>query len=378
MSSRVRVSCREEEYCNAAMSISGAAIWAAFAMLAGLRRAPFGIIELLFLFGALVIVPLGLELARTLHDPPYVWLRGHRRLLCSQVFATLALCVTFWIPTGRLAAILSSLWLLQCGLLAAVRIREWPSKNRSLLSFILTLAHVDLVVGAVWLVVSRAAWRPMGFQEPIILLTAVHFHYSGFATAVIAATTLHEWEQRRSKSQRLRTLVLLIALLPFALAAGFVFSPLLRFVAAVVLSASVAALAVILPWFAGELHSGPARFYLRTAGCAALAAFALAGLYAVSEYFGKGLTTVPAMANSHGLLNGLGFVLLALLGWLTEFHASDSQVEQCPEKTPERRASPHEHSVGSTVAGRADDPHRVPSVRPSPVPEFVAREFYDR
>src|SRR5258705_10869009 len=54
------------------------------------------------------------------------------------------------------------------------------------------------------------------------------------------------------------------------------------------------------------------------ADCAALGAFSLAGIYAVSEYLHKDWITIPGMANSHGLLNGLGFVLLTLLAWLME------------------------------------------------------------
>src|SRR5262249_46384444 len=46
--------------------------------------------------------------------------------------------------------------------------------------------------------------------------------------------------------------------------------------------------------------------------------FPLAGLYAFSEYRHRDWITLPAMANSHGLLNGMGFVLLGLLGWVLE------------------------------------------------------------
>jgi hypothetical protein len=35
--------------------------------------------------------------------------------------------------------------------------------------------------------VSRAGLQPMGFQEPIVLLTSVHSQHSGFATALIPA-----------------------------------------------------------------------------------------------------------------------------------------------------------------------------------------------
>jgi len=52
------------------------------------------------------------------------------------------------------------------------------------------MARIDLAVGGAWLVASRLGMRPMGIQEPIVLLTAVHFHYAGFATATIAAATL--------------------------------------------------------------------------------------------------------------------------------------------------------------------------------------------
>ncbi len=35
---------------------------------------------------------------------------------------------------------------------------------------------------------------------------------------------------------------------------------------------------------------------------------------------GKDWLLIPCMASTHGLLNGLGFVMLGLLGWLVEWH----------------------------------------------------------
>jgi hypothetical protein len=375
VSSQAFVSSQQEARWSAAVSVSGAAVWAAFATLAGFGRARFGIIELLFLFAPLVVVPLGLELARAFEDPVRVPLG--RLLRPSQVAATLFACVALWIPPGRASAVLSGLWLLQCCLLAGSRIVRRRNEQRSLLSFILDLAHADLVLGAAWLVISRAGWRPMGFQEPIILLTAVHFHYSGFATAVIGAATLRQSEMTGLNARALRLLVLLIVLLPFALAAGFVFSPLLRFGAALALSASVTVLAAVLLWFAPNLHSRPARIYLRSAGCSALAAFALAGGYAVSEYFGMGWITVPGMANSHGILNSMGFVLLALLAWLTDLHSSDAVGEGRKDPLRDQKRA----ALGRVIRNASppeDDRERRPRAQPSPLPEFVARDFYDR
>ena len=301
---------------SARISLIGAAIWATCAVGAGMRRAPLGIIELLFLFAPLVIAPLGLELARTLDlkkpNPLADWLH-----LC-QPLAAIAACIALWVPPGRSSAALGSLWFLECALLASSRIVQSMRSKRTLIAFILGLAYADMALGAAWFVVSRAGLRPGGFQEPIILLTAVHFHYSGFATAVIAAVSLEAMRIRGLHLPRLKVLVLLVVLLPFAVATGFVFSPHLRFVAAFWLEASVVVFAALQFWFAGKLTSRPARMFLRTASCAIGIGLSLAAFYTVSEFLGKDWITVPAMANSHGLLNGLGFVLLAMLGWLAE------------------------------------------------------------
>ncbi|MGC2194341.1 MAG: YndJ family transporter [Terriglobales bacterium] len=375
MSSQAFFPSQQESHWSAAVSVAGAAVWAVLAALAGFHQARFGIIELLFLFATLVVVPLGLELVRTLEDPIRVPLG--RLLRPFQIVATLSVCIALWIPPGRASAVLSGLWLMLCGVLAGSRFLRWRRKQWSLLSFILDVAHADLVLGAAWLVISRAGFRPMGFQEPIILLTAVHFHYSGFATALIGAATLREFERRGFHLQGLRLLVLLIVLLPFVLAAGFVFSPLLRFGAALALSASVTVLAAILLRAAANLRSRPARIYMRTAGCSALAAFALAGLYAVSEYFAKGWITVPGMANSHGILNSLGFVLLALLAWLTELHGSDPGGERRKDPVRDQRKAELGPAARGVIPSK-DDRERRPHRQPSPLPEFVARDFYDR
>src|SRR5205823_4251728 len=42
-----------------------------------------------------------------------------------------------------------------------------------------------LPVGALWLLATRAAIAPLGFQEPIVMFTAAHFHFAGFAAPLI-------------------------------------------------------------------------------------------------------------------------------------------------------------------------------------------------
>ena len=56
----------------------------------------------------------------------------------------------------------------------------WPE------AMLLLAGLVYLAVGGVWTVIARAGLRPLGFPDLIVLLTAVHFHYAGFALPVLA------------------------------------------------------------------------------------------------------------------------------------------------------------------------------------------------
>jgi hypothetical protein len=368
MSSRTLMPSRREHRWHAAMSLAGAAVWAALATLAGMRRAHFGVIELLFQFAPLVIVPLGMHLADDLAvSPPFPPAKWRLIVLFP---AALSASASFWLPPGRVAGALSAVWLLYAVLVGS---EQFGKTKRMLLS----LAYFDLIFGAAWLVISRSGLRPLGFQEPIILLTAVHFHYSGFATALIASATLHEFERKRMSLPGLPQLVWLIVLLPFVVAAGFVFSPLLRMVSTIALSTCVTALAMILWWLAKQMESTAARIYMRCATSAATVAFSLAGLYALGEYSGKEWINVPGMANSHGVLNALGFVLLSLLAWVI---ACDSEQHAPTNQKRETHVAEFSNTRGESLALAARRSSAGFSFVTSAqsIPEFVARDFYDR
>jgi hypothetical protein len=327
--------------------------------MAGLRRAPLAVIELLFLLAVLVVVPLGLELASAQTSGSV----APQVISVLQPLAALAVVASFWQRPGLAGAALSVPWFV-LGVLVAARCiwNLFRNEKRSLAELAVSVAGVDLALAGGWLVVSRAGLHPMGFQEPIVLLTAVHFHYNGFALATIAAAAVRECERRGVNAVILRVVVWLVLLLPFLLAAGLVLSPVLRMVAALGLALSVPALAACLFSIAKTLRLPVARIYLRTGAVAAWIAMGLAGAYALTDYAGRMFLTMPGMASTHGALNGIGFVLFAMLAFLMEKNAnrlvaSSDVSEKC----------------SATVV-----PRKRPSRVPSPVPEFVAREFYDR
>jgi hypothetical protein len=295
----------------------GAAVWAGIAVLARLGMVGIGAIELLFLFAPLVIVPLGMELGRLRGSAGRFETIARRVQPVAAVLAVVALLV----PPGRLAGMLAGGWLIVCLLMGGAGVvglisSSWSEADKSVRSTLvfvaIAIARIDLMVGGVWFVASRLGMHPLGIQEPIGLLTAVHFHFAGFATATIAAAML-QFARRRGKDRWLRRLVPLVIGMPFVVAAGFVISPVLKMVAAV-----VAGLAVALRWCGKRAETGAARVLLQVSAASVFAGMVLSGAYAIADYLGSDVLIIPQMARTHGILNAVGFCLCGLLGWLVE------------------------------------------------------------
>jgi YndJ-like protein len=303
----------------------GAAVWAGMAVLARMGIARIGAIELLFLFAPLVIVPLGIELGRVIGGDGWALEVARRLQPLGAALAIVATCL----PPGRRAGTFALGWLVVCLLmagsgLAGLARAPWTDAGGgarvtcSRTAWIVTcIARMDLAVGGSWLVASRLGMRPMGIQEPVGLLTAVHFHFAGFATAMIGAATLR-FAERHGEHEWLRRMVLVMAILPVVVAMGFVVSPALKMGAAVLFSASVAALAIVLRTQGRKAQNPTARVFLQVAAAAIFAGMLLSGAYEVADYMGSDALTIPEMARTHGILNAVGFCLAGLLGWLVE------------------------------------------------------------
>jgi hypothetical protein len=301
----------------ATCALAGAAVWAGMAVLARVGMARLGAIELLFLLGPLVIVPLGMELGRGMGAASRIEEIARRLQPLGAALAVVAM----WFGPGRRAGLFAVGWFVVCGLVAGAGfvglVRALSEDTDRSVRVTVSIARIDLAVGGAWLVASRLGMRPMGIQEPIGLLTAVHFHFAGFATAMIAAATL-EFSERRGEQRWLRPLVLLVAALPIVVAVGFVISPVLKMGAAVLFSASVAGLAIAVRACGRKAEDPTARILLQVAAGAIFAGMVLSGAYAIADYAGSDVLTIPQMARTHGILNAVGFCLMGLLGWLVE------------------------------------------------------------
>jgi hypothetical protein len=302
---------------------AGAVVWAGMAMLARMGIARVGAIELLFLFAPLVIAPLGIELGRGMGGTGRLEELGRRLQPVGAGMVVVAMCL----PPGSTAGLAAVGWMVVCGLMAGGGVvglvrsslvrSSWKDADRSVRAT-LVVARLDLAVGGAWLVASRLGMRPMGIQEPIGLLTAVHFHFAGFATAMIAAATLRFATVTGLSQRWLKPVVLMVAGMPVVVAVGFVISPALKMMAAILFSASVAGLAIAVRACGRKAEDGTARILLQVAAGAVFAGMVLSASYAVADYSGSEVLTIPQMARTHGILNAMGFCLAGLLGWLVE------------------------------------------------------------
>jgi hypothetical protein len=255
------------------------------------------------------VVPLALRLVPRPGDAASPALAAARRL---QPWAALAVVASFLARRGSFAATLATPWLAVTFLVAlhgALRLRQYAGHAAELA---IAAGCLMLPVGGGWLVLSRLGATPLDFEEPLILLTAVHFHYAAFATLVLTGLA-----GRAVGEGRLFRLITAGAVTgPPLLAAGITLSPLLEIVAAATLVLALSTLAGLTLLRIVPRLGGVAGLLLTISSASLLGGMALALAYAISEFTGIGLISLGRMARIHGPLNALGFVLGGLIGWI--------------------------------------------------------------
>lgn len=309
---------KQQRWTSASATLGGIA-WMALLLKPARDQVSSTAAELLFLLAPLVVVPLGLGLEATRLHPkqPELLLRLVRFV---QPFGAVLAVACFWIPAGREAATVAAGWLIVTagvGLLGLWGFLKGQFKPLDEVCFNVSLLY--LPVGGVWLVLSRLGAQPLGFKEPIVLLTAVHFHYAGFAALVLAGVVGKQLDSPSGLRRRAFPLVALgLIFSPAWLVAGFVFWPLVKVLAAFWLAASLAGLAALSLRLLPHVQQRLARSLLLVSVGSVLAGMLLACVYSLGELFGRVLIGIPEMTISHGVVNGIGFVLCGLLAWTLE------------------------------------------------------------
>jgi hypothetical protein len=258
----------------------------------------------IFLVAPFVIVPLLLNAI-----PP-----AERPLSVAGPLALLAaapLLGAFAVQPGAVGAALTLPWLALTGSFGiaalAAGLRGLPGilRRRRASELGLLAAFGFLGVGGLFLAFDRIGFQPGGFSAEIILLTAIHFHFAGFGAMSVTSLLARRWALMAAP-----VFGLLIGIPVTAL--GFVTgSMILNAVGASITGASGIALAVAL-LFDRSPRSMPLRAAWSLAGLVLLIAMPMGIAWSVAIAMGSSFLDVDQMVRTHGELNAIAVVLLAI------------------------------------------------------------------
>ncbi len=301
---RLRKHCRSSAFL-------GAGVWLTAAFC--LPRDSNGMIAALLLFVPLVLIRLGFAFLIP-HGP----VRRHRwwyGVSCAQLPAALALTVAFFQPAGALAAALALPWLLVTLLLAGLAVDQLMTRPRPQVEEWGRLAAMlFLPVGAGWALLSRGGVQPLHFREVIVLLTAVHFHYAGFALPLLAGELVRE---RRGKVSKLLLVAVVVGvpLVALGITATQLGGPReIEFLTALLLA--TAGVGVGAGTLGAALHrKNLVGVLLAISGVSLVVGLSWSALYAAGQYGLIGPIHIPLMVHWHGVINAAGAALCGLFGW---------------------------------------------------------------
>ncbi|GAA2941029.1 MULTISPECIES: YndJ family protein [Streptomyces] len=259
------------------------------------------LVGLVVMLGMLVIVPAGLGLVA---DPA---LERIRRLW--PLFAVPG-ALSLWLPRGAAATAPAACYALGTLLLAAHAPRRLArTRSTRPAEIALLTALVTPSVAALALVAERGGHELFGFGLGILALTVPHFHFAGFAAALIAGLVCRADDGRAG-----RFAALSVPLGTLFVLAGYFIGDLAELGGALVLTAGMWAVALLTRRTARRPGPDRATRALLTASAAVLVATMLLALsWALGEATGLPHPSLTWMAATHGVGNALGFALCSLL-----------------------------------------------------------------
>ncbi|MFJ2895142.1 YndJ family protein [Streptomyces sp. NPDC087218] len=267
------------------------------------------LVNSIVMLGMLVVVPAGLRLIAAPE------LDGMRRLW--PLFAAPG-AVALWLPRGTAATALAVCYALGTVLLA---LHAPPRLLRALRAsgpaavtpaeIALLTALVTPSIAATALVAERSGHPLFGFGLDILALTVPHFHFAGFAAALVAGLVCETADSPgggfAALSVPLGTLLVLV---------GYFIGDWAELAGAVVLTAGMWAVA-LLTW--RSVRTGQrdrtTRMLLAVSSAVLAVTMVLALSWALGEATGLPHPTLTWMAATHGLGNAPGFALCSLLAW---------------------------------------------------------------
>ena len=267
--------------------------------------------EVILIAAPFLIVPLGLwHLDR--EGVAGTGLRRQGLVYFASWCSAILLAISLLLPTGTWAGLLAIPWMLFTYILAGIGLVHFFRHVRSLNEQLCySAALVYVAVGGTWAMVSRSGIQVMDFEPTIVLLTAVHFHYAGFALPLLSGLAI----RTMTRHHLARLMILLIIVGIPLVGVGIAGDPLVEIIAVGILTAGCVGLALVQLGIALRCSLEPARGLLLVSSLSLLLGMLLAVIYGIGEYRGEQLLGIPLMIPLHGIANSAGFSLAGLYGW---------------------------------------------------------------
>jgi hypothetical protein len=276
---------------------------------------PFSLIDLLLLLAPVVVVPLGFRLAPLTRPHAILVLRVAR---FAQPVGALGAVVSFLVPIGGTAGLLAAAWLAVCviaSLAGAVEIVE--SRSLHPVHLLAAAALGVLSVAAAWLVAFRSG-NDFGYNPTIAELTAVHFHYSGFAAVMMSALVLNALAAASVRMRRVAACAGLLVLFGTPITATGVATGAapLTVIGPVVLATGILTMSALTAFVVAPRMRSRARWPLTLSAAGVVIPMLLGVDYAAAKLLPIPALDLRTMALVHGDLNALVFALLGFVGWM--------------------------------------------------------------
>ncbi|MFJ9107587.1 YndJ family protein [Streptomyces sp. NPDC102283] len=279
------------------------------------------LVNAVVMLGMLVVVPAGLRLTgqRELDRIRRLW----------PLFAAPG-AVALWLPRSTAATALACCYALGAALLALHAPRR-AARGRDLDPA--GIALVTPAVAAIALVAERSGHELFGFGLGILALTVPHFHFAGFAAALIAGLVC-----RVSDGPAGRFAALSVPLGTLFVLVGYFIGDWAELAGALVLTAGMWTVG-LLTWRMGRAdgRDRTTRILLLASAAVLVATMLLALSWALGEATGLPHPTLTWMAATHGLGNALGFALCSLLAF-RRIRTEEPHRTQGPDRTGGRTA----------------------------------------
>ncbi len=283
-----------------------------------------GWIERLFLLAPLVVVPLALWVILQVSQ------RGkgllYRVAVGGQPVAAVVLVAVFAVRRPSLGGLadLSALtvyftipWLLFCGLLLLGEgLYVWKGHIDGWTDVLIVVPVLFLQVGGFWLMMDQMGIAFMGITAPIRLLTGVHFHFTGFGLPVLFAGLHAHFLRTKRKNRAFWTVVAAVGVfvgIPMV-AIGFMGADMIKTTGVILLSFATVFGAVLLFESARRIEHLLYILCLRVGAVCVVLGMVLAVVFQVTLHLGTPVLSIPVMTVTHGVLNGMGFMLGGLIG----------------------------------------------------------------